>query len=135
MLNKMISMNQFNVIQPIDCSTYTIVGQSACSVMYQMTYRAGGGSLGIKVQTMLLITYINGMVYYFGAGATQPNFSHILPIFFHMLSSFKPFRQLYIQSFVCYGDSIGIIPLALLNLKLKSKRKVYYHYEITEKMC
>jgi hypothetical protein len=78
------------VIQPIDCSTYTIAGENACTVTLQSTFTAE--SLGIKAQTMLMLSYINGTIYYFQAGAPQSNFGQIFPIFFHMLSSFKPAR-------------------------------------------
>ena len=75
--------------QQVDCSTYTIVGSPACSAILQTTLTMGG-SLGVGAQIMFLVSDVNGTVYYFGAEATRPNFSHILPIFFHMLSSFKP---------------------------------------------
>lgn len=75
--------------QQLDCSTYTIVGSPACSAILQTTLTMGG-SLGVRAQIMFLVSDVNGTVYYFGAEATRPNFSHILPIFFHMLSSFKP---------------------------------------------
>jgi hypothetical protein len=82
-LSRFVHIPSYSPTQPIDGSTYTIVGERSCSAILQMT--GGGGSLGIKGQLMLIDSYINGTLYHFEALSTQPNFGHLLPIFFHML--------------------------------------------------
>ena len=76
--------NNYTITQPLNCDTYTLAGHRACTTTYQ-----GQDSNGAHLQTISLVSIINGTSYGFGLTDTQANFNRTLPTFMYMLLTFK----------------------------------------------
>lgn len=81
------TQNNYTITQPLNCDTYTLAGHRACTTTFHFD------SNGSQLQTMTLVSIINGTSYGFGFTDTQADFNKTLPTFMYMLLTFKPGTQ------------------------------------------
>jgi hypothetical protein len=77
--------NNATINNPIDCNTYKVENNRACTATVQMV-----GFDGTQFQKMALWTSINGTIYALQFMDTQADFNQTLPVFLQMLLTFHP---------------------------------------------
>jgi hypothetical protein len=77
--------NNATISNPIDCNTYKVENNRACTATVQMV-----GFDGTQFQKMALWTSINGTIYALQFMDTQADFNQTLPVFLQMLLTFHP---------------------------------------------
>jgi hypothetical protein len=82
-LNSLQHHNNAIISKPIDCNTYKVENNRACTATVQMV-----GSSGTQFQKMALWTSINGTIYALQFTDTQGDFNQTLPVFLQMLLTF-----------------------------------------------
>ncbi|MGB7953605.1 MAG: hypothetical protein WCF23_06455 [Candidatus Nitrosopolaris sp.] len=82
-VNSLQRHNNAIISKPIDCNTYKVENNRACTATVQMV-----GSSGTQFQKMALWTSINGTIYALQFTDTQGDFNQTLPVFLQMLLTF-----------------------------------------------
>jgi len=77
--------NNATISNPIDCNTYKVENNRACTATVQMI-----GFDGTQFQKMALWTSINGTIYALQFMDTKADFNQTLPVFLQMLLTFQP---------------------------------------------
>jgi len=74
------------IVEPVDCSKYTLDGNEACGVIY---IKRSAFSTQLESPTLQIISAIGDHIYIFTYFTSKDNFDKSLPIAEHMIKSFK----------------------------------------------
>jgi PsbP-like protein len=85
-LNTIINNGNNRIVEPVECSKYTLDGNQACSVIY---LKSSTFSTELGNPLLQIISGIGDHIYIFTYGTSKDNFDKSLPIAEHMIKSFK----------------------------------------------